>query len=233
MDTHNIISKFKKLRRKLKRQGVKGTLKKVFYNQNFVLVVLIIVFLVNSLVVFRLHYVENYELAYRWERVTVKLIDDKFLELYRYHDFIQLEDGTSRTLLTGTVDTLPKVTNHQLFNIPEKVVEATGDENAQIRTELTRISPNNFTLSRSYTFTQASLAQAIDTLYFQVVIGGDGIHYSRIGNSIRYGKCEVVMYPEEGLLSIYKATEKVLIFGKKVDDQQELNFAINFTIDCD
>lgn len=233
MHTQNIISKFKKFRRKVKRQGFRGTLKNVFYNQNFVLIVLVVIFLVNSLVVFRLHYVENYELAYRWERVTVKLTNDKFLELYRYHDFIQLNDGSSQLLLTGTVDTRPKVTNHQLFNIPESVVEETGDENTQIKTQFLRISPNDFILTRDYTFAQTDFAQTLDTLFFQIVIGGEGIQYSRIGNSIRYGKCEIVLHPEDGLWSTYKPAEKVLIFGKPVDGQQELNFTINFTINCD
>jgi hypothetical protein len=217
---------------KIKQTKLLRSLKHLIYNPIIIFLVVVLLTVGNIIAVFRINYVENFQLVYRWDRVTVILSESKYFETYRSHDFAITKAGGTQNLLAGSLTSDAATSFDPFLGIPSKVTETASDENFRIKTDLIREGPNNFTLIRSITIQDPLKAQELEFLYFQLVLGGGNIAYSDINKSLRFGKCEVVIKPEQEYYMVYKEPESVILFAQNVAGESNIKFNINFTINC-
>lgn len=204
---------------------------KLFTNVKFLILLLVITFIANSFIVFRINYSEDYLITYRYERPTVLLNNENYIELYRFHDYVQYRDKTVTSVLAANYDLKSEVKTDPLFGVNSGSEEIAYGDKADIKTNINRINGTNFEIVRTITFKNSPELSSITDVYIELILGGEDINV--FGNTIMYKDCKLeVTYPAN-LFPNYKESEKVITFSTLKGSKTEVVFKLSFNLSCE
>lgn len=210
-------------------------LRDLFYNFKSTLAILacILLAITSGFNLYVSNYTEDFTIDYLSQRITVLLLEDRYLETYKLHDYVTDFNSFIPVFVANQSSGVEySVQSNDPRGINTKVTEKTDGVLAEVYSELTRQSPTQFKLNRQYKFVESTDFNRIEKVHMQLILGGGEFQFDQTSKTVFFEQCSLKLNTLTNVDLSYNSEYKVVTLSQRVFGQKLLSFNIDFTLDC-
>lgn len=212
--------------------NIKILLKKLFYNTYTIVLILLLVAVYNLHELYKYTYQETYSISYRAERLTIELKENYYLETYRLHDYLRMEDDSIEPLINPQDNFTTNIDKDFINGTNTFVDEEVENSLTRIESQLVKNSENELKYSRKIFIKDHGTFNRIKNTNFQIVLGGGDYNFNEGTLTLEAGKCTLNITPNEGIEIDFQNDVNVLTLSNP-GQKQVYEFDLNLNINCE
>lgn len=211
-------------------------LKKFIKNAYFVSLILLIIASHTLHQLYKTNYRETVAISYASERLTIKLEDHYYLEVYRLHDYFTTDTGDIITLINELDSPTASYKKDFINGSVTEVTESVEHSTTSITSQLRKSGEDVLYLTRKVSLKDPFTMTRIDSSYVQFVLGGGEYQYNDSQNKLHAGRCILTFSSDKEIHYRFQQADNVLTIYKSIDGREKqlglYEFNLNIHADC-